>query len=58
MKLLIITLLLGACSSNSVKKSKSFIEKKRECHTHYLNEFGLPAVEVIKLCEKELKRGE
>jgi hypothetical protein len=63
MKVLICFLLIAltSCASKKVvevKKPQSWREVKRECHTFYLNSFGLSAKDTIGMCKEELERKE
>lgn len=39
-----------------VKKLKAWAEKKRECHTFYLERFGLSTEKAVGICKEELER--
>ena len=39
-----------------VKKNVNWSDKKRGCHTHYLNSFGLSVQDAMILCKEELGR--
>ena len=58
MKYVILLFLLVGCSSKVVKveKAKSWTERKRECHTFYLDKFGLSKEDAIGICKEELGR--
>lgn len=50
MKLLIILGLVSSCAQNP----KTFRSIKRECHSHYMQNFSLNTLEAIKICKEEL----
>lgn len=57
MKYLAIILLASSCASKpKVVKKLSWTDKKRECHSYYMEKFGLSAEGAIKICNAELKR--
>lgn len=57
MKLLILSSLLffTGCAAFS---PQTFADKKRDCHTHYLGNFGLKTDSAISICKEELERAE
>lgn len=63
MKYLLVCIMLVGCASKKVvvkpkPKLKLWSEKKRDCHTLYLDRFGLTTDNAIKICKEELERGE
>ena len=39
-----------------IKQPRSWSDKKRNCHSFYLNQFGLNPNEAIGICKEELGR--
>lgn len=55
---LIILMLVASCAMNKPKVSRvvTWGDRKRECHTHYLDKFGLNPDGAIGICKEELGR--
>ena len=54
--LLLLGIILNTgCSVFSAKKM-TWRQKKRECFSYYLNNFGLTADQAIKVCNEEMGR--
>lgn len=39
-----------------VEAPKTWGEKKRECHSYYLNMFGFTMSDAVKICKEELEK--
>ena len=60
MKYVLLLFLFVGCATKPVPRPKprpqTWAEKKRECHTYYLNRFGLSSQNSIGICKEELER--
>ena len=58
MKLLIMLSMLFTISCASRNKPMTWQDKKRNCHSYYMNSFGLNTEKAIKICKEELERSD
>lgn len=60
---LLFTVLVGCVTTETqtprrdpVERPPAWSDKKRNCHTHYLDRFGLTVNDAVNICKEELHR--
>ena len=59
MKILFFLFILSSCSlieRKSQPRNPSWSERKRECHSYYLDRFGFDMKDSVGICKEELER--
>lgn len=57
MRVILICLFFSSCAHRarkSVPNMSNWSIKKRTCHTHYMDRFGLKPTSAVMLCKEEL----